>query len=640
MVMRLEHIIKNRNQEYPAEAALGLGQAFSKALQDHDFVVKGNLQRCGDCFNFGEYFAFVNGSLEIHDSFKETSVHDTPFVAFHTLALFVTMLQRHPLAKGELVRYLTRLYTEHIINDHNTEDSNSNPSDLDPELRAAIAANFKAYVDYTSYNDIPLPILWDLLENVDHQMTTETGLFPSKIMDLIQECYDNHGGKSCKVLSDTVRHVSESEQHVEAINRIRRRACRKHRFSRVAIPLCSASTTLSSSSSLEDCGSMFKREELGSWTEECYTSSSDIAGVSSLTMLLDHNKDEITAGGKLPPFNLYIHSSESADRNRLSAIPVERGVHLQYSVSAVSQIMSPSFKLVDRRARGGCFLANEVPMVDNITSTSTEDECIESFALKAAVEKCGCIPWTLMEMIGNANDIQNDQQTLCTTGPRLGCFRGVARSSMVRQLGEEKCHRRCKNTVHYLHALSSQQTLSDRPDTLEYIRQGCQNCTISNVTDPSLSVKHLFESGFRHLSTYNNDFIKNRMSDMSLVTIAFANTSHGTVTRGAKMNMLDKVGYVGGILGIFIGFSFMSLVQVMDKHLVQPWIVRRNEQNLSGGFQSLLSWLDKGQLLFFIASGVKAAIAFALVADMGNAWRHTEIVNFGKYTIIYPQYSP
>ena len=59
------------------------------------------------------------------------------------------------------------------------------------------------------------------------------------------------------------------------------------------------------------------------------------------------------------------------------------------------------------------------------------------------------------------------------------------------------------------------------------------------------------------------DFLKPKFKRSSLVHINFEESKVFTVTKDAKITMPDMIGNVGGTLGVFIGFSFLGLLDVL-----------------------------------------------------------------------------
>ena len=57
-----------------------------------------------------------------------------------------------------------------------------------------------------------------------------------------------------------------------------------------------------------------------------------------------------------------------------------------------------------------------------------------------------------------------------------------------------------------------------------------------------------------------DDFLKAKMSKTSLVHINFEESEVLSLTKDVKVTFADMVGNIGGTLGVFIGFSFLGLL--------------------------------------------------------------------------------
>ena len=63
------------------------------------------------------------------------------------------------------------------------------------------------------------------------------------------------------------------------------------------------------------------------------------------------------------------------------------------------------------------------------------------------------------------------------------------------------------------------------------------------------------------ISVYKD--IKEKMRRTSMVRINFDKKQFLTVTKDAKITVPDMIGNVGGTLGVFIGFSFLGLLDTI-----------------------------------------------------------------------------
>ena len=72
----------------------------------------------------------------------------------------------------------------------------------------------------------------------------------------------------------------------------------------------------------------------------------------------------------------------------------------------------------------------------------------------------------------------------------------------------------------------------------------------------------------KYFSNALNQFIYNgRLSKMSIIHINFEESKVLTVTKDAKITVADMIGNFGGTLGVFIGFSFLGLLDTLIEWL-------------------------------------------------------------------------
>ena len=76
---------------------------------------------------------------------------------------------------------------------------------------------------------------------------------------------------------------------------------------------------------------------------------------------------------------------------------------------------------------------------------------------------------------------------------------------------------------------------------------------------------------------WNKDlFFEFALKRTSLIRINFEDSEVLTVTKDAKITIPDMIGNIGGTLGVFIGFSFLGLLDYVMDQIVR-FIQRRKE---------------------------------------------------------------
>ena len=132
---------------------------------------------------------------------------------------------------------------------------------------------------------------------------------------------------------------------------------------------------------------------------------------------------------------------------------------------------------------------------------------------------------------------------------QLNCFEdAIEKGTQELDLGKG-CHKACKRIMYGLSAAS------DLPMTETLLNfESYGNEFARYFLQPS----KLFDYFGQH---YNRDgFLKPKMESMSLISINFDGPEVLTVTKDAKITLPDMIGNIGGTLGVFIGFSFLGLL--------------------------------------------------------------------------------
>ena len=68
--------------------------------------------------------------------------------------------------------------------------------------------------------------------------------------------------------------------------------------------------------------------------------------------------------------------------------------------------------------------------------------------------------------------------------------------------------------------------------------------------------------------------LKEKLKRTSMIHINFDKKKFSTVTKDAKITIPDMIGNIGGTLGVFIGFSFLGLLDMMVEFF--KYLLRKN----------------------------------------------------------------
>ena len=109
------------------------------------------------------------------------------------------------------------------------------------------------------------------------------------------------------------------------------------------------------------------------------------------------------------------------------------------------------------------------------------------------------------------------------------------------------CYPACKRIKYSLEE-AKKSRLNSYPQTKDIIGEDFYNYFYHRLFDDMRQAKGI------------SNFYREKFSRYSLIHINFDDPEVLTVTKDAKITLSDIVGNVGGTLGVFIGFSFLSLL--------------------------------------------------------------------------------
>ena len=169
--------------------------------------------------------------------------------------------------------------------------------------------------------------------------------------------------------------------------------------------------------------------------------------------------------------------------------------------------------------------------------------CIYDYMFQMATSRCDCVPRYYRYM--------NESKISCNiTG--MFCFEESLEHAIGDLQLQEKCHQPCKEVMYSLNE-AEKLPMTD---------------TLLNLDSYGLHYEEYFLR-FKGLNDYfesyltREDFLKSRMQRTSLVHINFEESKVWTMTKDAKITLPDMIGNIGGTLGVFVGFSFLGLLDMI-----------------------------------------------------------------------------
>ena len=146
----------------------------------------------------------------------------------------------------------------------------------------------------------------------------------------------------------------------------------------------------------------------------------------------------------------------------------------------------------------------------------------------------------------------NNYLDIACNALQLNCFEDAIEKGTQDLDLHKGCHKACRRIMYGLSAAS------DLPMT---------ETLLSFESYGKEFAKYFLQPSklFDYLGThYNrNGFLKPKMESMSLISINFDGPEVLTVTKDAKITLPDMIGNIGGTLGVFIGFSFLGLLDTL-----------------------------------------------------------------------------
>ena len=181
---------------------------------------------------------------------------------------------------------------------------------------------------------------------------------------------------------------------------------------------------------------------------------------------------------------------------------------------------------------------------------------------------CGCQPWYTFEVGGQQCDAIG---TLCYE-------KAILNGTMDMDL-KEQCHESCK-IVKYSSLILQENSNMDTIINLESYGDD-----FNNYFTKTERLLHYMGNPWTGITPWTQrEFVEPRLQRSSLIHINFEESEVWTVTKDAKITLPDMIGNVGGTLGVFIGFSFLGLLDTFIEwmHYLQRKIksLRRPKSSL------------------------------------------------------------
>ena len=176
-----------------------------------------------------------------------------------------------------------------------------------------------------------------------------------------------------------------------------------------------------------------------------------------------------------------------------------------------------------------------------------EVDCLMKHIRGRAESKCGCQPWDKKSI---------DNTTTCNTLGRI-CYEASMRNRTENLNEQEKCFEACQEFKYSL-VLVEDLPMTDAFQDYTFMEFESFGEDFNNLfLRPEKFIQYRGQEDFYGLPA---SFLKDKLKRATLVHLNFEELKVWTVTKDAKITIPDMVGNIGGTLGVFIGFSFLGLL--------------------------------------------------------------------------------
>ena len=194
-----------------------------------------------------------------------------------------------------------------------------------------------------------------------------------------------------------------------------------------------------------------------------------------------------------------------------------------------------------------CPLKKEIACLDDEVENYSRMDCLTKNVFQEAWKACHCTPWTMGELI-------NDYGGYCNVTGAI-CFRDFT-SKAQESIGDGTCPKMCSYKQYKM--LSLDNVRFDRfvygNEYVEYL--------INNPTKQLLDELQHPSSGDVKFNS-REVYIRKNGEAFSMVQFFFHDPQMTVITKDAKVTLPDMVSNIGGTIGIFLGLSTLSVLDIL-----------------------------------------------------------------------------
>ena len=332
-------------------------------------------------------------------------------------------------------------------------------------------------------------------------------------IEALKICAENQNANSCLLVERFNKEIGKNNTKMwETFTR--------NTFNNL-IPLCSyASDKLI----LNDCN-LFKKMSNG----QCFTFNESSFGLTQGVSFVINYDYPATADEINNPATIILNDpNQQPDIKNIMAknYPVERGHIMDLKFSATVIESKEDFDAMNFDSR----LCNQ-------NKEDGETNCLMHQISDQAKSVCSCQPWYTFEVDGQQCEALG-----------ILCYEKATLNGTIDMDLKYQCYESCKHVKYSLYLL--QNSKIDKIINLESYGDD-----FNNYFTKSERLFHYMGKPWTP-----RDFVEPRLQRSSLIHINFDESKVWSVTKDAKITIPDMVGNIGGTLGVFIGFSFLGLL--------------------------------------------------------------------------------
>ncbi|XP_052863803.1 pickpocket protein 28 [Anopheles cruzii] len=284
-----------------------------------------------------------------------------------------------------------------------------------------------------------------------------------------------------------------------------------------------------------------------------------------LAMVLDANvSDYYCSSTSSTGFKIIFHSPSETPKITDYAQYIPVGSESRIIITPKINDAASQIRKVSQEVRQ-CVFANEANL--SYYSVYSRNNCELECEAKLILENCGCVLYFLPKLYEDTKI----------------CSRANAR-----------CYEQIRNSIAF--TANTSLTCSCLPGCFE----------ISYVPDLTTAELHVGQFGIRETMLGDVKDEKYAKENLALVYVFVKDTYFRSFTKGELVGFTDFLSNVGGLLGLFLGFSIISLVEVIYFVTLRPYCARRQQRSF--GVKPEVQFVGRSSDMGYDFSGTQRGI--------------------------------